>query len=98
MFADQAANAAQQIALVAMASELSKGLVGTVVQVTPAPIQFADRGQLIHVAAGPVALDVNKEMPHDPTCGAMQWCRPLSSVSEATVAVADQNAFTGTGL
>src|ERR1700704_2949814 len=44
MFVDQRANAAQQIALVAMASELSKGLVGTIVQVTPAPIEFADPG------------------------------------------------------
>ena len=35
MFVDQRANAAQQIALVAMANELSKGLVGTIVQVTP---------------------------------------------------------------
>src|ERR1044071_9463879 len=32
MFVDQRANAAQQISLVAMASELSKGLVGTIVQ------------------------------------------------------------------
>src|SRR3954467_6041876 len=33
MFVDQRANPAQQIALVAMANELSKGLVGTSVQV-----------------------------------------------------------------
>ena len=50
MFVDQRANAAQQIALVAMASELSKGLVGTIVQVTPAPIQFADHGGEISVS------------------------------------------------
>src|SRR5471032_2902748 len=40
MFVDQRANAAQQIALVAMANELSKGLVGTIVQVTPTAITF----------------------------------------------------------
>src|SRR6058998_386204 len=55
MYVDSRANAAQQIALVAMANELSKGLVGTIVQVTPAPIQFADSGKNIHVATGPVA-------------------------------------------
>src|SRR5213083_1902883 len=62
MYVDSRANAAQQIALVAMANELSKGLVGTIVQVTSAPIQFADSEKNIHVATGPVALDVNKHI------------------------------------
>src|SRR5256885_15900340 len=44
MYVDQRANPAQQLALVAMANELSKGLVGTIVQVSPAPIQFTDHG------------------------------------------------------
>src|SRR5262249_7746734 len=39
LFVDARANAAQQLALVAMANELSKGLVGTIVQVTPTPIE-----------------------------------------------------------
>ena len=52
MFVDQRANAAQQIALVAMANELSKGLVGTIVQVTPTAIQFTDHGSEIDVSAG----------------------------------------------
>src|SRR5262249_43964767 len=34
LYVDQRANAAQQLALVAMANELSRGLVGTIVQVT----------------------------------------------------------------
>ena len=98
MFVDNRANPAQQMALVAMANELAKGLVGTIVQVTSAPIQFADQGQTIHVATGTVALDVNKEMTHDPTCGAMQWFHPLASVAEATMGVADRHSFTGTAL
>src|SRR5438552_4319810 len=98
LFVDQRANAAQQIALVAMANELSNGLVGTIVQVTPAPIEFADQGKAIHVAAAHVALDVAKEMSHDPTCGAMQWFHPLASVDQATIGVAEQHAFTGSGL
>ena len=53
---------AQQLALVAMANELSNGLVGTIVQVTPTPIQFADHGSEIQVSAGQVALDVNKHL------------------------------------
>src|SRR6266700_2111613 len=42
MFVDQRANPAQQIALVAMANELSNGLVGTIVRVTPTAIAFTD--------------------------------------------------------
>ncbi len=98
LFVDSRANSAQQIALVAMASELSKGLVGTIVQVTSAPIQFADHGSEIQVSAGQVSLDVNKHLTHDPTCGAMQWFHPLASVDDAAIGVASQHVFTGSAL
>jgi hypothetical protein len=101
VFVDNRATAAQQMALVAMANELSRGLVGTIVGVTPTSIDFTDRGKAIHVAAGSsreVALDVSKNMTHDPSCGAMQWFHPLASVDQATIGVAEQNAFTGTAL
>src|SRR3989442_6592319 len=98
MYVDSRANAAQQIALVAMATELSKGLVGTIVQVTPAPIEFADQGKEIHVATGPVALDVSKEMSHEPTCGAMQWFHPLAAVDEVEIGVAARHVFNGNAL
>jgi hypothetical protein len=98
MFVDERANTAQRIALVAMANELSKGLVGTIVQVSPMPIQFTDRGGEIHVTAGPAALDVSKHMTHDPTCGAMQWFHPFSSIDEAAMGVTAQHVFTGAAL
>jgi hypothetical protein len=98
MFVDARANAAQRLALVAMASELSNGLVGTIVQVTPAPIEFADHGSEIQVTAGPATLDVNKHMTHDPTCGAMQWFHPLASVDDAAIGVAAQHVFVGSAL
>ena len=98
VFVDERANPAQQISLVAMVNELSNGLVGTVVRVQPSPIEFADRGTGIHVAAAQVALDVSKEMSHDPTCGAMQWFHPLAALDHATIGVADQHAFSGAGL
>jgi hypothetical protein len=98
MFVDERANAAQQIALVAMANELSRGLVGTIVQVTATPIQFADRGGEIHVSAGPASLDVSKHITHDPTCGAMLWFHPLASVDEAAIGVTAQHVFTGSAL
>jgi hypothetical protein len=98
IYVDQRANAAQQLALVAMANELSKGLVGTIVQVTAAPIQFTDHGSEIQVTAGPASLDVNKHLTHDPTCGAMQWFHPLAAVDDAAIGVASQHVFTGSAL
>jgi hypothetical protein len=98
IFVDQRANAAQRIALVAMASELSKGLVGTIVQVMPTAIQFTDHGSEINVSADQVSLDVNKHLTHDPTCGAMQWFHPFSTLDGAEMGVADQNRFTGSAL
>src|SRR4029077_9754520 len=79
LFVDQRANPAQQIALVAMANELSHGLVGTIVKVTASPIQFDDHGGEIAVSAPQIALGVSKHMTHDPSCGAMQWFHPLAS-------------------
>jgi hypothetical protein len=101
LYVDARANGAQQLALVAMANELSNGLVGTIVNVTPAPIQFTDHGSEIAIAAGPVqeiTLDVSKHIPHDPTCGAMQWFHPFSSVDGAALGMTAQHAFTGSGL
>ena len=98
VFVDARANRAQQIALVAMANELSHGIAGTIVQVTPAPITFADHGSEIEVTAPHVALEVNKHMTHDPTCGAQQWFHPLASLDSATIGVADQHLFTGASL
>jgi hypothetical protein len=98
LFVDSRANPAQQIALVAMANELSNGLVGTIVQVTPAPIQFADHGGEIVVSAPHIALGVSKHMTHDPSCGAMQWFHPLASVDKADMGLAAEHAFTGSGL
>jgi hypothetical protein len=98
MFVDQRANAAQQLALVAMANELSKGLVGTIVQVTPAPIQFSDHGGEIDVTAGPASLEVSKHLTHDPTCGAQQWFHPLATVDDAAIGVTAQHVFTGSAL
>jgi len=98
LFVDERANGAQQLALVAMANRLSKGLVGTIVQVTPAPIEFTDHGSEIQVTAGPASLDVNKHLTHDPTCGAMQWFHPLATVDDAVIGVATEHVFTGSAL
>ena len=98
MYVDARANAAQQLALVAMANELSHGIVGTIVQVTPSPIQFPDHGSEIQVSAGQVTLDVNKHLTHEPTCGAMQWFHPFAQIDDAAMGVASQHLFTGSAL
>ena len=55
----------------------------------------ADR---IAVTAPNVQLTVNKEMKHDPSCGAMQWFRPLTTVRQGTLGVAEAHAFSGDAL
>jgi hypothetical protein len=98
VFVDERANAAQRMALVAMADELANGIMGTIVNVSAAPIQFTDRSDKVSVAAGLVALDVNKHVNHDPSCGSQLWFHPLSTIEGATVGQTEQNSFTGTGL
>lgn len=98
LFVDQRANRAQQLALVAMASDLSKGALGTIVSVSPAPIRFADSHAEVQVTSGSVTLEVSKHAPHEETCGAMQWFHPLASVDEAEIGLTAQHSFTGSGL
>jgi len=98
VYVDQRATQVQQIALVAMANELSHGLVGTVVKVTPTAIQFSDTKDAINVKAGDAVLDVAKKIDHDISCGAMQWFQPLSSMSRSTLGTAAQHSFMGSAL
>ncbi len=95
---DERANAAQRIALVAMATALAKGNVGTVVNVTSAPIQFTESAEGIDVATSQVALNVNRHVDHDPTCGSMLWFQPLASVTEATLSQTEEHVYSGDTL
>ena len=98
LFVDQRANAAQRLALVAMASDLSKGTLGTIVNVSSAPITFSDGDAEVQVSTGPVTLEVSKHAPHEETCGAMQWFHPLASVDDAEIGLTAQHSFVGSGL
>jgi len=98
LFVDERATVAQRNALVSMAKKLTQGVVDTLVEVTPAPIQFVDQGAAIQVAAKTARLTVQKEMTHDPTCGGKQWFHPLSVVDSAAMGTTAENAFTGTTL
>ncbi len=98
VYVDQHATPTQQVALLAMARDLSNGIVGAVAQLNPAPIEFTETAHQIHVVAGQAALDVNKHMDHDESCGAMQWFHPLSSVSSPTMGSAERHLFNGAGL
>ena len=81
-----------------MVTELAKGSVGTVVNVTSAPIQFSESEHGVNVATNQVTLDVSKHLDHDPTCGSMQWFQPLASVDEATMSQTEEHSFTGSSL
>lgn len=95
---DGRATAAQREALVAMARHFSRGVVGEVVSVTPAAITYRDYKDRIVVAAPDVQLTVSRQLTHDPSCGAMQWFRPLTTIPQGTLGVAEAHAFSGSAL
>ena len=43
-------------------------------------------------------LTVNKVMKHDPSCGAMQWFKPFSTLEHSSMGVAEAHSFSGQGL
>jgi hypothetical protein len=99
LFVDERATPIQRAALVSMAKQNSKGLLGTVVELTPTAIQFVDEGPAIQVSAKSLRLSVAREMHHDPTCGGKQWFHPLAVVDDgAAMGTTDENAFSGAAL
>jgi hypothetical protein len=97
---DERASAAQREALVQLARELSGGLITDVVRVDVAPVRFTATATRIEVsAADRLTLTVNKEMTHDPSCGAMQWFKPFSlQLTSSAMGMAEAHAFSGAGL
>jgi len=93
IYVDSRANAAQRKALVAMVRSLSGNLIGSVVQETAAPIEFADNGHQITVSTDNLKLAVEKHLNHDPSCGNKQWFNPLTKVDHAEMGNTDRNEF-----
>jgi len=98
IYVDSRATAAQRQALVAMVKSLSGNLIGSVVQETAAPIQFADSGHEITVSTETVKLAVEKHLNHDASCGNKQWFNPLTGGVHAEMGTTDQNAYSGPAL
>jgi len=96
---DPRANAAQRDALVKLVRELSKGLITHVVRIDVAPVRFATSQNYVEVSVpDTMMLTVNKEMKHDPSCGAMQWFKPFTTLADAAMGVAEEHSFDGNGL
>jgi hypothetical protein len=98
IYVDARANSAQRKALVTMVKSLSGGLIGSVVQETATPIQFADNGQQISVSTETMKLAVGKRIDHDASCGNKQWFNPLTRVERAEMGTTDQNEFSASVL
>lgn len=98
LFVDARANEAQRKALAAMATSLSKDIIGTVVETTAVSIEFTDSGHEIRVVTPAARLAVQKHLDHDPTCGNKQWFGPLSIVDQADMGSTDDNMFDGASL
>lgn len=97
LFVDERANAAQRVALIAMAKELSS-VTGTVVSIMSAPIAFADKPAEIAVTAPQISLAVDKHAEHPVGCGAEQWFHPLSLLDNPAIGLAKQHTFSGPSL
>jgi hypothetical protein len=95
---DARATDAQRDALVAMARHFSKGVIKEVVSVKPAEISYCNDRNRIAIAAPDVQLTVSKQLKHDPSCGAMQWFRPLTTIQQGSMGVAEAHAFSGSAL
>ena len=98
LFVDERASASQRTALLGMAKKLSGDLMGTIVSIQSAPIQFADQGHEIAVTAPKIALNVGKHAEHNAGCGAEQWFHPLAAVTDATIGMTNENSFSGSEL
>jgi hypothetical protein len=98
VFVDQRASMAQRAALLSMAKKLSGDLMGTIVSVASAAIQFADTGHEITVDTPKIALNVGKHAEHNAGCGAEQWFHPLASVNDPTIGTTNENSFSGSEL
>ena len=81
-----------------MVKALSGRMVGNVVEVSPAPIQFVTGDSDIRVATKNVRLTVRKAIEHTATCGNKKWFSPLSTVNEAEMGTTAENVFSGASL
>jgi len=96
---DPRATPAQRDALVRFVRAMSRGLITQVVRVDTAPIKFATTQNYVEVSVPEsMQLTVNKVMKHDPSCGAMQWFKPFSTLEHSSMGVAEAHSFSGQGL
>ena len=96
---DPRATPAQRDALVRFVRAMSRGLITQVVRVDTAPIKFATSQNYVEVSVPEsMQLTVNKVMKHDPSCGAMQWFKPFSTLEHSSMGVAEAHSFSGQGL
>jgi hypothetical protein len=96
---DPRATQAQRDALVKFVRALSGGLITHVIRVDVAPVRFATSSNFVAVSVpDSMTLTVNKEMKHDPSCGAMQWFTPFTRLANAAMGVAEAHEYSGKGL
>ena len=96
---DPRATPAQRDALVRFVRAMTRGLITHVVRIDTAAVRFATSQRYVEVSVpDTMQLTVNKEMKHDPSCGAMQWFKPFSTLQESAMGVAESHSFSGQGL
>jgi hypothetical protein len=95
---DERGTAAQRAALAELARTLAEGLISEVSRVEPTAIEFARTPHGVVVNSGIARLDVMAADHHHPSCGAQQWFQPFVSMDRATLGIARNHTFSGSGL
>jgi len=101
LIVDDRANTAQRAALIHLATEQAGGLVGKVLSVQSAKVDFdvstCKDGGCAHLAAGNARIETRcLDGHHDKVCGnESEFYPPLSKGVKATAAVAVEHSFTG---
>lgn len=95
---DDRATPAQRDALVTLARTLAPALVQDVVDVKAVPISFRRDAEHLQVTAADASLNVATHVDHSPTCGAVQWFKPLARTSEAALGLTRDEAWSGSSL
>jgi hypothetical protein len=98
LIVDDRATGMQRQALVSLVAALTRDLVDEVIEVKAAPIQFSSGAHQITVQAGEARLSVQRHLHHDVNCGAMQWFKPLTKGTDASIGVTDAHSFSGRAL
>jgi len=97
VFVDAGSSQAQQEAVVGLLREAFGGVLGEVISVRPAPIQFEKEGERLVIRVGEVSRLVVRpaRLPEDAHQGSALWYAPFIPTTKAELGTTEYNSYTG---